>query len=239
MKVLLETMTWTEIEEAIKKAEGIIVPFGSVEEHGPHLPVSTDTIITLELVSKAAEETGFLVAPTLNYGVCRSTRSFPGTISLKFETLKQVTIDILSELVECGFKRIVLFSFHASNAHLTAIKEAAYSFTIRNRSVKVFFVSSLDFASENIPKILETLPQHACEAETSLMLFLKPELVHMDKATDEVPQSPPFLVTPTGRPWMKTGVMGYPTKATKEKGEQLFTLMVNRLIEILNIIKNQ
>lgn len=239
MEFLLERMTWKEVEAAVERAAGIIVPFGATEEHGPHLPLSTDNVITYELVCRAAEKTGFVVAPPVNYGVCRMTRGFPGTIALRFDTLKQVALDIISELAACGFKKIVLFSFHASNAHLTAIKEAAYDFSLENKEVKVYFVSSTDLASEEMGKILETAPYHACEAETSLMLFLRPELVQMDKAEDERPQAPPFLVSPTWRSWMKAGVFGEPTRATRNKGEALFNAITKKLEGILEMIKNQ
>lgn len=237
MKYLMEEMTWKDVENATKNVVGVIVPFGAVEEHGPHLPLVTDTIIAYELACKAAENTGFLVAPPVNYGVCRSTRGFPGTIALKFNTLKSVALDILSELAECGFKKIVLFSFHASNAHMTAIKEAAYDFSLKNQETKVYFVSSLDLSSDEMASILESAPYHACEAETSLMLFLRPELVNMDKAEDERPQTPPFLVSSSGRPWMRTGVIGEPTRATKIKGEMLFKAMTKKMKEILETIK--
>ncbi|MEM3465804.1 MAG: creatininase family protein [Candidatus Jordarchaeales archaeon] len=239
MEFLLEKMTWREVEAAVGQAAGIIVPFGATEEHGPHLPISTDNIITYELACRAAEKTGFIVAPPINYGVCRSTREFPGTIALRFDTLKQLALDVISELAACGFKKIVLFSCHASNAHMTAIKEAAYDFSLQNRRTKIYFVSSADLATEEITKTLETAPYHACEAETSLMLFLKPELVQMDKAEDERPQTPPFLVSPTGKPWMRTGVLGEPTRATRKKGEIIFNAMTKKLTQILETIKNQ
>ncbi|MEM4675099.1 MAG: creatininase family protein [Nitrososphaerota archaeon] len=232
-------MTWKEVEEAVKRAAGVIVPFGATEEHGLHLPISTDNIITYELVCRAAEKTGFLVAPIVNYGVCRATRGFPGTIALRFETLKQLVLDIISDLAASGFKKIVLFSFHASNAHLTAIKEAALDFSLNSRDAKVYFVSSAELASEEMSKMLETPPYHACEAETSLMLHLKPELVRVDKIEDERPQTPPFLVVPTWKPWMKTGVIGEPTHATREKGEKMFNALIKKLIEVLEIIKSQ
>ncbi len=239
MKYMLEDMTWTEVEEALKNKNSVIVPFGSVEEHGPHLPTSTDSDLCYAIVKKGTEGTDFLVAPIVNYGLCRSTREFPGTVSLRFETLMQLVKDILFELVNQGFKKIVLFSFHAGSTHLTALKEAAFDFTLKNKNIKVFLVSSIDLAGEELLKVLETIPQHACELETSLMLFLRPETVEMEKAFEEYPSGPRFLVTPSGREWMKTGVMGDPRKASSEKGKKIFNLMTQRLREILTDIINQ
>ncbi len=236
MKHMLENMTWIEVEESLKKKNSVIVPFGSVEEHGPHLPTSTDSDLCYAVVKKGAEDTDFLVAPIVNYGLCRSTREFPGTVSIQFETLKQLAKDILFELVNQGFKKIVLFSFHAGSTHLMALKEAAFDFSLENKNAKVYLVSSIDLAVEDLLKVLETIPQHACELETSLMLFLKPEVVQMEKVVEEHPSGPRFLVTPSGRKWMKTGVMGDPRKASAEKGEKIFNLMTKRLREILTDI---
>ncbi|MGQ9721343.1 MAG: creatininase family protein [Candidatus Jordarchaeum sp.] len=233
---MLEDMTWLEVEEALKKTNSVIVPFGSVEEHGPHLPTSTDSDLCYAIVKKVAEGTNFLVAPIVNYGLCRSTREFPGTVSIGFETLKQLVKDILFELVNQGFSKIVLFSFHAGSTHLMALKEAAFDFSLENKSIKTFLVSSIDLAGQELLKVLETIPQHACELETSLMLFLKPETVQMEKVVEEYPSGPRFLVSPSGRDWMKTGVMGDPRKASAEKGEKIFNLMTKRLKEILTDI---
>lgn len=239
MKYLLEDMTWTEVEETLKKKNFVIVPFGSVEEHGPHLPISTDSDLCYSIVKKGVEGTDFLVAPMVTYGLERSTRGFAGSISLRFETLKQLVKDILLELTNQGFKKIVLFSFHASSTHLVALKEAAFDFAQENRKVKVYLVSSTDLSGQELIKILETPPQHACELETSLMLYLKPETVQMNKAIEEYPSGTPFLVYPSGREWMKTGVMGDPRKATAEKGEKIFNLMTQKLREILNNIQRE
>ncbi len=239
MKYMLEEMTWVEIEEALKEKKPILVPFGSVEEHGPHLPISTDSDICYAIVKKGAEGTGFLVAPIVNYGLCRSTREFPGTVSLRFDTLKQLAKDIIFELASQGFKKIVFFSFHAGSTHLVTLKEAAFEFSLENKNVKVYLVSSMDLAVEDLLKILETAPQHACELETSLMLFLKPESVQMENAIEEYSSGTPFLVRPSGREWLKTGVMGDPRKASAEKGEKIFNLMTKRLREILTNIQQE
>ncbi|WXG40995.1 MAG: creatininase family protein [Candidatus Freyarchaeum deiterrae] len=236
MKYLLEDMTWTEIEEELKKKSFVIVPFGSVEEHGPHLPISTDNDLCYAVVKKGAEGTDFLVAPMVTYGLERSTRGFAGSISLRFETLKQLVKDILFELASQGFQKIVLFSFHASSTHLVVLKEAAFDFAQENKKVKVYLVSSMDLVGSDLAKILETPPQHACELETSLMLYLKPEAVQMNKAVEEHPSGTPFLVYPSGREWMKTGVMGDPRKSSAKKGEKIFNLMTQKLREILTNI---
>ncbi|MEM3703744.1 MAG: creatininase family protein, partial [Candidatus Bathyarchaeia archaeon] len=188
---------------------------------------------------KSVEDTDFLVAPMVNYGLERSTRGFAGSISLGFETLKQLVKDILLELTNQGFKKIVLFSFHASSTHLVALKEAAFDFVQKNRKAKVYLVSSADLFGHELLKILETPPQHACELETSLMLYLKPEAVQMNKAVEEYPSGTPFLVYPSGREWMRTGVIGDPRKASAEKGEKLLKLMTQKFREILNNIQKE
>lgn len=237
LKFTIEDMTWVEIEEALKRKNCVVIPFGSVEEHGPHLPISTDSDLCYAVVRAGAEGTDFLVAPMVNYGLCRSTREFPGTVSLSFDTLKQLAKDILFEFANQGFKKIVLFSFHAGSTHLIALREAAFEFALENKNAKVYMVSSVDLAGEEVLKTLDTFPHHAAELETSLMLFLKPEAVKMEKLVEEQPQAPPFLVTPSGRKWMKTGIMGDPRRASAEKGEKIFNLMAKKLREILTSIQ--
>jgi len=226
---LLENMSWNEIEEYIKEKPIIVIPTGVYEEHGYHLPVSTDNVIGLEIAKKVGERLQIIVAPLIPFGVSRKTREFPGSIMLQFETHKRLIEDVLSEFVENGFRKLILFSFHGSDNQLMALKEAAY--TIKKRfaaipELKLFIISSLDITDARILKQIKTVPIHACELETSLMLYLAEDLVKMEKAVEEYPKFPEYELILTGKPWMKSGVMGDPRKATKEKGEAVFNLYV-------------
>ncbi len=231
--MLLEEMSWDEVEERLKTTKTIIVPYGSCEAHGFHAPLFTDTKIAFEIALKVAEELDIFVAPAMPYGVCRTTRNFSGTLSLSFDSLKSLTFDLLQELAETGFEQIILFSGHCGKSQLIALREAGFLYTKNSDKSKVFLVSAADLVDERIKKLTESPLYHADELETSLMLFLTPSLVKMDKAIKEVPKIPKYLIKTTGRPWMKSSVLGDAAKATYEKGEKIFNILVKNFIEIV------
>ena len=120
-----DELSMKEAEKAAKTDIAIIFPVGSVEEHGEHLPLSTDSIQPEFVALEVAKRTKSLVAPTLRYGVCNSTRGFPGTISISFEALYKMVKDVLEEFIRNGFRRILILSGHAGQSHMAALRLAA------------------------------------------------------------------------------------------------------------------
>ncbi len=223
----LNDLAWVEVKEYLRKRRDVLLPFGSVEEHGYHLPLSTDGDIALAIAQKLSEKTGVVVAPIIWYGVSNTTRAYAGTAMVSFDSLRAYSRDIMLSLKENGFKTIYLLSGHLSRSHLEAIKEAA-------KAVDGLEVYLLDFSQVKTDDILETQPLHACEAETSLMLYLHPEKVDMNKAVDEKIEFKKFSVKGSLKK-TKSGVFGSPTKATKEKGKKLFERIVEELAEFIGI----
>ncbi|MFX0096948.1 MAG: creatininase family protein [Candidatus Hodarchaeota archaeon] len=232
MNIEIGNMTWNEVGESIRKSNGIIVPIGAFEEHGPHLPLITDAALAWNIAKLAAEKAKFLVMPSLFLGVCRTTRMFPGTVSLKFDTLKRLIEDILEELASQGFRKIILFSWHAGKSHIAALREAAFEMKLKKHDLDVYLIVSSELWN-GAERILDTKPFHAGELETSLMLVLCPELVKMDKAVKEYPPIPPYRIKTTGKPWMQSGVMGDATMASEEKGKRILKLIVTKLVDVL------
>ncbi len=216
----LVDLTWKDVEGYLEKRKEIILPFGSVEEHGYHLPLSTDGDIAVRICEKLGEKTGVLVAPVVWYGVSNTTRGYPGTTMVSFDTLKSYTKDVLKSLYESGFTTVHIISGHLSSSQKSAIKEAA-----RETELKSYL---LDFSKIDISDILDTRPFHACEAETSLMLYLHPDRVRMEKAVDEEVETEDFLIT-GGLKKTESGVFGSPTKASEEKGRLIFERIVKGL----------
>ncbi len=105
---LLEEMSWPEIEAGLNQTQTIILPMGATEEHGPHLPVFTDTIQAMEVAMEAARRRDFFVASPVPYGVCRSTRGFPGTITVGHDALRLYAHDILLSFYDSGFRRVMI-----------------------------------------------------------------------------------------------------------------------------------
>lgn len=213
----LAHLSWPEVEGYLSKRKDIILPFGSVEEHGHHLPLSTDGDIAYALARELGKRQGLLVAPIVWYGVCNTTRSYPGTISVDFDGFKGFVTSLLSNLEAGGFQRIYVISGHLGGSHVSAIKEAS-----RNMDAKVFF---LDLRAVSSGDILETRPFHACEAETSLMLHLHPDRVDMSRAVDEEIVMEGFSITSSVKK-TTSGVWGCPSKASAAKGQMLFERMI-------------
>lgn len=220
----LNDLTWTEVKEYLRKRRDVLLPFGSVEEHGYHLPLSTDGDIALVIAEKLSGKTGIIIAPIIWYGVSNTTRTYTGTTMVSFDSLRAYSKDVMLGLKESGFRTIYLLSGHMSRAHLEAIREAA-----KDVGIEAYL---LDFSQIKTDDILETKPLHACEAETSLMLYLHPEKVNMSKAVDEKIEFEKFSVKGSLRK-TKSGVFGSPTRATKEKGKKLFGRIVKELAEFM------
>ena len=237
--MIMENMTWKDIEEYLQKNKTILIPTGVYEEHGHHLPVNTDNVIGYELAKKAGENLNLLVAPLVPFGIARKTREFPGSIMLNFETLKHLIEDILTVYIENGFKKLILFSFHGSSNHLMALNEAAYTVKKEKKDpdLHIYILSSHDLGADSrLLKILKTMPIHSGELETSIMLYLAENHVKMDKAVKEEPKFPEFELFLTGKPWMEIGVMGDATKGDKEKGKEIMEIFIEKLTEKLQKI---
>ncbi|MFQ6136389.1 MAG: creatininase family protein [Candidatus Hydrothermarchaeales archaeon] len=217
----LNDLTWVEVKRYLERRKDILLPFGSVEEHGYHLPLSTDGDIALGIAEELSAKTGVVIAPLIWYGVSNTTRGYVGTTMVGFDTLKAYCGDILAGLKESGFEIVYIISGHFSGSQTSAIKEAA-------RSIDDLECYLLDFSRIDTSDILETQPFHACEAETSLMLYLHPQKVDMDKAVDEKIVSRKFAIK-GGIEKTDSGVFGSPTKATREKGEKLFERITDEL----------
>lgn len=213
----LTKLTWKEVEDYLKRKGEVLLPVGSVEEHGYHLPLSTDGDIAKAVCEELSRRTGILVAPLVWYGYSRSTRGYSGTVMVGKEELRSYLKSILEGFAESGFRRVFIVSGHFSNDHLRALEDAA-------REAKGIEAMLLDFSKIDFSDILESEPLHACEAETSLMLFLHPNRVKMDMARDEEIAYEGDMLRKT-----ESGVFGRPSLATKEKGRLLFERIVSEL----------
>jgi creatinine amidohydrolase len=224
MTRLMEGMTWQEVEDYLRERRDVLLPLGSVEEHGPHLPLSTDVLVALEVARELSRRKGVLVAPPIWYGVSNTTRHYPGTVNVSFDALKLYVREVLKGFRSSGFERVYLLSGHLSGSQLAAIKEAA-------REVEGLEVYVLDLRKVSIDDIVETEPMHACEAETSLMLHLAPDLVRRERIVDEDFEVRKFAlnsITPT-----KSGVFGKPSKASPDKGRRILERIVEEFASVI------
>lgn len=197
-KTLMNEMTWLEYDKA--KDTMVILPIGATEQHGPHLPLSVDAVIATETSRLFAEILGGAVAPTLTYGYKSKPLSgggplFPGTIDLNGMTLINLTVDILEEFIADGTKNIFVNNAHFENEAF--VLEAIDLVSRRHPDVTILETNWWDVLPESIiDEIFDEVPfpgwafEHAAITETSLMMYLAPELVNEAAIIDEKGATP-------------------------------------------------
>jgi creatinine amidohydrolase len=234
---VLENITMAEFKRYLRQTKTIIFPFGTIEEHGSHLPLNTDSLIIRETLKLAAKKERFFLAPLTYYGVCTTTKDHPGTISIAPETLRLLSFDLVTEAYKKGLRNFLLISGHGGSLHMSALKETAEVLVEKLEGIKIAVFSPYDLLWKELSEISETAnDSHAGELETSMMLYLAPELVK-GRAAEGYPQIPkPFSVKDKVKYW-PGGVWGNPKKASVEKGEKAIRLFVDKIVEMLDKIK--
>jgi creatinine amidohydrolase len=216
----LDELSWIDAAAHLARDPRLIIPVGALEQHGPHLPLGSNVLIARRIALDLSSRYGVLRAPTMYYGVnVRSEREYAGTASLRQKTLHRALNELLAAWEEQGVREFIIITAHGHEPHLDALA------TLITGGARVRVVSIWDV---DIADLLDTQPGHlhACEAETSIMLFLYPELARMERARDfQLPQEQferyirgQTPIPPAGG----AGVMGNPTAATAVKGEAIY-----------------
>lgn len=231
-------LTWPEVNEAAKQRKVVLLPIGSTEQHGFHLPLDTDNLLARRVCIAAARLAPgeLLVMPNIPYGYNEHGLDFPGTISVSYETLLRYCLDVLMSVAHAGFDRILIVNGHGSNEPLCDV--AARRATLQTDAL-VAFTSWWALARAEFEEVRDSPvggAAHACEMETSAYLYLAPQRVQLHLAEDEIVGSPGVLpsrfiwgdLTKGTGPvklvgWTSStstiGVGGMPTLATAAKGE--------------------
>ncbi|HUQ64743.1 creatininase family protein [Oceanobacillus profundus] len=227
-----------EVKDSIHKSKIAILPIGAVEAHGPHLPLGTDNLLAERLSEKLAERVNAFVLPTLPYGQVWSLRNFPGSINISNDSLMNFLVDIGESLYKQGFTTFAMVNGHLGNG--PALKDAARVLFENCPEMRVFyfFYPGMNKAAAEVreTKSSHNTYFHACEIETSYMLYLAPEHVDMDKAITDIPDIPIHAdVTPT--PWeefTQTAVLGDAKLATEEKGKYIIDIAIENMAKLIN-----
>jgi len=235
--MILDEITMEDFQRGLARTQTVIVPMGTVEEHGTHLPLGTDTLHAWELARKTAERTEVFVAPPIHYGVCTSTEQHPGTFSISAETLRLLIGDLLGSFYSQGFRQIILLSGHAGGLHMSALREVGEEAVLELPDLNLAVLSVYDLLAKGYNDIIETVnDSHAGEGETSGVLYLRPDLVK-GRAPEEYPQRLSYFITRNKLKYWPGGVWGDPGKASREKGERLLERAVEEMLRIIQQIK--
>jgi creatinine amidohydrolase len=250
-----EDLTWPEVNEAVKLGRIPVLPVGTMEQHGPHLPVKMDawtaTSVAVEAARRSPER--LLVMPTVSYGYTTHVMDFPGSITIHHETFIRYVVDILKSLAYHGFSKIIVVNGHGSN--MPPLDLACRRVNLETQA-QVALASWWGLTAAD-PEFMKKWRKshfpggcaHACEAETSFALHLDADLVQMDRAVDEEvlynkrkskyqwvdlwAAGPAMTISWTSE-YTETGICGEATTATPVKGRLLFEESVKNLIEFGN-----
>lgn len=233
-------MTWEEYRDEVSRRI-IILPVGSLEQHGPHLPLSVDVVIPTSLAKMVCEELDAMVLPPIAYGYKAQGggQLFPGTTSLDGTTLINLTLDILRETYRHGGRRFLVLNGHYEN--VAFVTEAVHLFLRDADDARVVILSWWDQVSDEMIDELFAeagFPgwemEHAAITETALMQYFAPELVREDKIIDDQSERMPTysIFPPPDDIIPKSGVLYKATHASREKGEKLAKQVVGTIVQI-------
>jgi creatinine amidohydrolase len=209
--IRIADLTWPEFAERVAGSPIVFLPTGSVEQHGPHLPLLTDVILPVAVAEAVAERIGGLVAPPVTYGYKSQPKSgggnhFPGTLSLDASVFIGLVRNIVNELARHGVRKVVLFDGHMENqwflveAADLAIRDQRAQGVTNLRIVKLGYWEFISKATEAVlfpDGLLSWELEHAAVMETSVMLHLRPDLVRQDLLPDDPPaRFPPHDIYP-------------------------------------------
>lgn len=185
--VAWEELTWPEAQTTVDATNAVIIPVGAIEQHGPHLPLAVDTLICAAVARDVSAVTGVPVVPPLSYGVSASHGDFGGTVSLRPETLIAVVEDVIDSLYARGVRQFVLLNGHIWNSG--SLDVSAEKLRVRHRDARVralAYVTMYPGPEVDGHVYFGRGLMHANYFETSVMLFLRPDLVRMEHATSHV-----------------------------------------------------
>jgi creatinine amidohydrolase len=244
----MDELTWPEYRDRVGGGATVVLPVGATEQHGHHLPLGVDACIATTIATQAADRIGGIVAPTLAYGYRSQPRtgggsSFPGTTGLDGQTLDLLVRDVVRELAAGGARRIAIVDGHYENEMFLTdgVELALREFRRDGLDARVVKLRYFEEVADDTIALLwpggypGMALEHAALLETSMMLHLRPDLVHLERAPDEPPAAfPPYDVYPANPAWVPpSGALSPPTRATAAFGEHLVARFVDLVVRAL------
>jgi len=251
--MIFSTATYNDLSNARNKV--VVLPLGAIEQHGPHLPVSTDTDIVSQIALQSEKQLAddILLCPTLPFGSSHHHLSF-GTISIAITTYTQILVEMVESLLQNGFRRIVLLNGHGGNItparQALAILSNKYDISLQPNIVLVTYWELAGKIFSGDPPMESPALSHACEYETSLLLHLFPQKVLIDKIRRaKRPDSNGYIPFEDDEPYKgvtmvkrtefisSNGCSGEPQLGTAEKGKHLFEHAVESFVNFIHSFK--
>jgi creatinine amidohydrolase len=249
-RYLYADLTWLEIKEAIAAQKVVVLPVGTVEQHGPHLPMDTDNLLVQAVCEEAArrEPDQVLIMPAVPYGFNWHHIDFPGTIGIDVTNLLNYLLDITKSVAYHGFKKILIVSGHGSNTSLCDL--VARKTVLETDAICASLMYGV-LGRDVVAEVVKSPVSHACEWETSLYLYVAGERVQMDQAVRDINTIPSKytyrgILSPSAVSLMEwwssfseSGTVGDPTLATAEKGEKIFNATVEGMVGLITEFRNR
>ena len=246
--------TWQEIDALDRDRTIVALPVGSVEQHGHHMPLGTDSMLASAVTERAASLSGPTVTllPTPWYGLSAHHMRFPGSVTLTSDTMMAMVADIVAAVVAHGFRRVAIVNGHGGNAGIIDVLASTLGHRFYGRA-RIVSLSYFTLPAEEVATIRESRhggTGHACEFETSLMLAVDPGLVHMGRAVVHYPDTgSTYLSTDLGRrsrvstflsfdDLSESGTLGDPGLASAEKGERFLAACAQALADFFGDFVN-
>lgn len=240
MSYRIDEMSFKEFDRRRNETDTVIIPTGAVEVYGPHLPMGADCIAAAAISERVAEKTGALIAPLLPIGESSSLTCFPGTFTLKRETFQTVLDEIFLTLIHYGFKNFLFVTGHAGNVDAISYYARKYQTEYR---IKCGQIDWWRFANTNGTDIFELSGYmahgHASECGTSVMMYLRPDLVMSHEAVRTEPEGDAYTAFTDVIRYVpfdaktKNGIIGDATLGTAEKGRQIVEKSVERIVQYM------
>ncbi len=229
-------LTWEEIGRLPRQGmDTALLPVGATEQHGPHMGCGMDAEIAFQLCRATAKETGAIMLPTLPYGCSLGhSRHWPGTLALDPKTMIDIVKQIGDWVYYSGFRRLIIVNTHVTN--YAPLRCALEMLRAEHDDLMVALINSAEISDRvRQEHYHDAADWHANDAETSLMLSLKPDMVRPDRITesDDPDRTTDCVFAHPVNRTSTNGVTGKPSVATREKGEQLFTWMVEDLSDLV------
>jgi len=253
VKHLYRILTWPEVRQAAERGAVIVIPVAAIEQHGPHLPVDTDNLLVEHVTEEAARRSEGLIltAPMIHYGFNEHNMGFPGTVTVRDTVLIDFCYDVACSFVRQGFDRLIFVNGHGSNQMLC---DLAARRVVNTTRALVASTPYWALAREAVERLRESeFPggmAHACEFETSIYMYLKPELVQTERMVpretpsrlnrfvyDDLFGSGPVRLVNRYSRVTTSGVEGDPLLATPEKGKAFAECAIENLISFAGLFR--